>query len=185
MLRPTYPSLRLLLSLEWLLLATAVFMEVILPFQLSWSLLLGVGAIAIFTWLGLQLPIGKLGTRLLYTALEISLIWVPATQWGLSPRSVFLMCLVLVMRSCLIFKRWGQLTVLGLALLSYGTLLLTRPIVREKFKIAVWDWRFSNILLFSLTLVFALLLIGSAKQVRMHCSGEQSTKLPQYDSPIS
>lgn len=136
LLRLTDPSFRLLLYLEWLLLAIAVLM-------------------------GLQLPVGKLGTRLLYTALEISLIWLPATQWNLSPRSVFLMCLVLVMRSCLLFKRWGQLIVLGLSLLSYGTLLLTRPIVPEKFKIALWDSRFSNILLFSLTLVFALLLINA------------------------
>jgi predicted NACHT family NTPase len=28
-------------------------------------------------------------------------------------------------------------------------------------------------------------IIGSAKQVRMHCSGGRSTKLPQYDSPAS
>jgi len=161
MLRLTYPSFRLLLYLEWLLLATAVLMEVILPFQLSWSLLLGVGLIAIFALMGLQLPTGKLSTRLLYTAVEISLIWLPAIKFGLSPRSVFLMFLVLVMRSCLIFKRWGQLIVLGISLFSYGTLFLTRPIVREKFKIAVWDWRFSNILLFSLTLVFTLLLINA------------------------
>ncbi|MEH2461740.1 sensor histidine kinase [Nostoc sp.] len=165
MVRLTYPSFRLLLYLEWLLLATAVFMEVLLPFQLCWSLLLRVLAIATFSLMGLRLPMLKLETKLFYTALEFVLILLPATQHILSPRSVFLLCLVLVMRSCLIFKLSGQLVVLGLSLLSYGIILLSRPIVPENFRrdiIAMsWDWRLSNILLFSLTLIFALLLINA------------------------
>lgn len=165
MVRLTYPSFRLLLYLEWLLLATAMFMEVLLPFELSWSLLLKVVAIATFSLMGLRLPMVKLETKLFYTALEFGLILLPTTQHGLSSRPVFLLCLVLVMRSCLIFKRSGQLLVLVLSLLTYGTLLLSRPIVPENFRrdiIAMsWDWRLSNILLFSLTLVFALLLINA------------------------
>lgn len=161
MVRLTYQSFRLLLYLEWLLLVTAVFMEVLLPFQLSWSLLLRVGAIAAFGLMGFRLPWGKLGTKLLYTALEFGLILLPATLDGFSTRSIFLLCLVLVMRSCLVFGREGQLAVLGLALLSYAILLLSRPIAPEKFKVAVWDWRLSSVLLFSLTLVFALLLINA------------------------
>ncbi|WP_322705184.1 sensor histidine kinase [Nostoc sp. DedQUE04] len=162
----TYPSFRLLLYLEWLLLATAVFMEVLLPFQLSWSLPLGVMAIATFSLMGLRLPMVKLESKLIYTVLEFSLILLPATQHTLSTRSVFLLCLVLVMRSCLIFKRSGQLVVLILSLLTYGTLLLSKPIVPENFLpdkliLMSWDWRLSNILLFSLTLVFALLLINA------------------------
>jgi signal transduction histidine kinase len=161
MVRLTYPSFRLLLYLEWLLLATAVFMEVLLPFQLSWSLLLRVLAIVAFGLIGLRLPTVGLGTRLFYTAVAFSLILLPATQFSLSTRSVFLLCLVLVMRSCLIFKQSGQLIVLGLSLLSYATLLLSKPIVRERLKSAVWDWRLSNVLLYSLTLIFALLLINA------------------------
>ncbi|MEH2248123.1 sensor histidine kinase [Nostoc sp.] len=165
MVRLTYPSFRLLLYLEWLLLATAMFMEVLLPFELSWSLLLRVVAIATFSLMGLRLPMVKLETKLLYTGLEFGLILLPTTQHSLSSRSVFLLCLVLVMRSCLIFKQSGQLLVLGLSLLTYGTLLLSRPIVPKNFMpdlIAMsWDWRLSNILLFSLTLVFALLLINA------------------------
>ncbi|MDZ8033038.1 MULTISPECIES: sensor histidine kinase [unclassified Nostoc] len=162
----TYPSFRLLLYLEWLLLATAVFMEVLLPFQLSWSLPLGVLAIATFSLMGLRLPMVKLESKLIYTVLEFGLILLPATQHTLSTRSVFLLCLVLVMRSCLIFKRSGQLVVLILSLLTYGTLLLSKPIVPENFLpdkliLMSWDWRLSNILLFSLTLVFALLLINA------------------------
>ncbi len=160
MIRLTYPSFRLLLHLEWLLLATAVLMEIIQPFESSWSLLVGVGAIAALSLMGFRLPSG-IGAKLLYTALEFCLILLPATQSSLSPRSDFVLCLVLVMRSCLIFKQLGQLVVLGLSVVCYGTLLLSRPIVYEKLKAAVWDWRLSNVLLFSLTLVFALLLINA------------------------
>jgi signal transduction histidine kinase len=165
MVRFTYPSFRLLLYLEWLLLATAMFMEVLLPFDFSCSLLLRVVVLVTFSLMGLRLPMVKLQTKLFYTALEFVLILLPATQHSLSSRTVFLLCLVLVMRSCLIFKRSGQLFVLGLSLLTYGTLVLSRPIVPENFRrdiIAMsWDWRLSNILLFSLTLVFALLLINA------------------------
>jgi signal transduction histidine kinase len=166
MVRFTYPSFRLLLYLEWLLLATAMFMEVLLPFDFSCSLLLRVVVLVTFSLMGLRLPMVKLQTKLFYTALEFVLILLPATQHSLSSRTVFLLCLVLVMRSCLIFKRSGQLFVLGLSLLTYGTLVLSRPIVPENFMrdkmIAMsWDWRLSNILLFSLTLVFALLLINA------------------------
>lgn len=161
MIRLTYPSFRLLLSLEWLLLVTAALIEILLPFQLSWSLLLRVGAIGIFALLGLRLPTGKLATKLLYTALEFSLILLPVTNGNFSNRSVFLLCLVLLMRSCLIFGHLGQLAVLGLSLVSYETILLSKPITPQLTKVAVTDWRISNILLFSLTLIFALLLINA------------------------
>ncbi len=160
-MRPTSQSFRLLLYLEWLLLVTAVIMEVFLPFQLSWRLLLRVLMIVTFSLIGLRLPNQHVGTKILYTAFEFGLIVLTATQDGLSTRSVFLLCLVLVMRSCLIFKRKGQLIVLGLAFLCDGTLLLSRPIIPEKLRVAVWDWRLSSVLLFSLTLVFALLLINA------------------------
>ena len=155
---------RLLLNLEWLLLATAVFMELLLPFQPTWLALGRVGAIAAFGLLGLYLPRGKLGPKLLYTMVEFGLILLAATQTSLLNNasirsSVFLLCLVLVMRSCLLFARWGQLTVLLLALFTYSTLLFSKSLAAGKA--IVWDWRSSNVLLFSLTLVFALLLINA------------------------
>jgi len=175
----TYPSFRLLLQLEWLLLATAAFMEILLPFQWSWSLLLRVFAIAAFGGMGFRLPTGTLTVKLLYTGLEFGVILLSATQSGLSTRSVFLLSLVVLMRSCLIFKQFGQLLVLGLSFLAYATLLLSRPIVPEKLKVAaaIWDWRLSNVLLFSLTLIFALLLINALLAERQ--SREQLEKVHQ------
>ena len=161
MIRLTYPSFRLLLYLEWLLLATAALMEVLHPFQSLWSLLLRVGAIALFGAIGLRLPTVRLGRKVLFTGLEFGLILLPIVHEGLSSRSSFLLFLVLLMRSCLIFRQPGQVTVLGLALLSYSSLLLLKPILPEKVIATVWEWRFSNVLLFGLTLVFALLLINA------------------------
>ena len=164
MISPIYKAFPLLLQLEWLILSTAVFIEVWLPFQGSWSLLLKVAAIVALGLMGLYLPTTKkFSYKLLYTALEFALILLPAIQSNLSTRAVFLLCLVVLMRSCLIFNRTGQLIVLSISFLSYSILLLSKAIVPEKLKLveAVWDWRLSNVMLFSLTLVFALLLINA------------------------
>jgi hypothetical protein len=162
MIRLTYPSFRLLLYLEWLLLATAVFIAFLSPSKFSWSLLLRVLVIALFCLMGFLLPKVGLRKQLLYTALEFGLILLPVTQGTSSTRSVFLLlCLVLVMRSCLMFKISGQLIVLCLSLISYGTLLFSLPIRHGRFRVSESDWRLSNILLFTLTLIFALLLINA------------------------
>ncbi len=160
-LSPFFLSFRLLLNLEWLLLSTAVFMEVLLPFQPSWLMLGRVVAIVLLGLLGLRLPSDNTNsrTKLLYTASGFSLILFAALQMGLSNRSIFLMCLVLVMQSCLLFRRIGQFTVLLFSLVIYGTLLFSKSIVFEKS--LVLDWRISNLLMFSLTLVFALMLINA------------------------
>ncbi len=158
MIRLTYPSFRLLLYLEWLLLTTAVLIELLLPFHLSWSLLLRILLIVAFGLMGFLLPKVGLRTQLFYTALEFGLILLPATQYSSSARSVFLLLsLVLVIRSCLMFKISGQLVILSLSLLSYGTLLFKHV----KVKVVDTDWRLSNMLLFTLTLIFALLLINA------------------------
>ena len=161
MVRPTYQSFRLLLYLEWLLVATAALVEVLSPPHLYWSLLLRTLTIAAFGLMGLRLPTGKTVAKVLYTALEFALILVPVIQGELSVRSVFLLSLVLVMRSCIIFRRSGQLIVVSLALLSLGILILLKPVTSDRFRAAVWDWRLSSMLLFSLTLIFALLLINA------------------------
>lgn len=176
----TYSSFRLLLQLEWLLLATAALMELLLPFQWSVLLLLRMLAIALFAWMGLHLPTRRLVPKLLFTALEFGLILLLATQDGLSTRSVFLLCLVVLIRSCLMFKRMGQLVVLGLSLSCYGVLLYSRYIFsRDKLQTlgAVGDWRVSNILLFTLTLIFALLLINALLSERQ--SREQLERVYQ------
>lgn len=157
----TYQSFRLLLYLEWLLLATAALSEAFLPPRIDWALLLKLLTIAGFAAMGLRLPTQSIAVKVLYTAIEFGLILGLAVQDGLSTRSLFLLSLVLVLRSCLIFKRLGQVIVVGLALLLFGLAELSRPLVADKFKVVVWDWRLNALLLFGLTLVFALLLINA------------------------
>jgi signal transduction histidine kinase len=149
--------------MEWLLIATAILMETLLPFHWSWLLVMQVLPILALGVMSLWLPIASLKKKVFYTLLEFALIMLPATQGILATRPVFLLCLVLLMRSCLIFKRSGQIVVLVLSLLSYSAILLTKPIELAKPQLAeiVWDSRISNILLFSLTLIFALLLINA------------------------
>lgn len=161
MIRLTYPSFRLLLYLEWLLLATAALIEMLHQFQSLQSLIWRAGAIALFGIIGLRLPTVNLRKKVLFTALEFGLIFLPIAEKGLSSRSSFLLFLVLLMRSCLIFRQPGQIAVLSLAMVSYTSLLLFKPILPEKVISTVWEWRLSNVLLFGLTLVFALLLINA------------------------
>ncbi len=157
--RPTARSFQLLLNLEWLLLATAIFMEVLLPFHPSWLVLGRVVAIGLFSLLGLRPPRPQQRAKLFYTAAGFALILLAVIQEGLPNRSIFLLCLVLVMRSCLLFRRFGQLAVSLLSLVTYSTVLLSKPIMAGRGDLA--DWRLSNILLFGLTLVFALMLINA------------------------
>ncbi|XHL96651.1 MAG: hypothetical protein P7H58_01380 [Microcoleus anatoxicus] len=126
--RPNYESFPLLLYLEWLLLGTVALMEILLPFQLSWSLLVRMLAIALFGAMSFILPIGSVLKKSLYTALEFGLIFLLASQDNLSPRSIFLLSLVLVLRNCVVFRQTGQWIVLSLALIFFGTLFLSRPI---------------------------------------------------------
>ncbi|ELS30226.1 MULTISPECIES: sensor histidine kinase [Pseudanabaena] len=159
------PSFRLLLQLEWLLLATAIIMEVIIPPHWEWTVTLQLLAIFAFGLMGLKLPKDNILKSSLYTALEFGLILLPASQIQgvLATRPFFLFCLIILMRSCLIFKKLGQMVILLLSLLSYSYLLLSKPIIIDRYRLTEtgWDWRYSNIILFCLTLIFALLLINA------------------------
>ncbi len=158
---PTYHSLRLLLYLEWLLLGAVILMEVLMPFQLSWLLLLRVLSIAAFGLMSLRLPNQRLTTKLLYTAVEFGLIFLLATKENLSPRSLFLLSVVLIVRNSLIFRQFGQWIVLGLTLLFFSVLFLSRPIAPTHLIATAWNWRLNSVLLFALTLVFVSLLINA------------------------
>ena len=173
---------RLLLILEWLFLGTAAFMEVVLPFEFSWLLVLRVISIGLFGLMRLRLPTGKIATRWLYTAAECGLIFLAVTEFGLSARSVLVLWLVLVMRSCILLARSGQIVILSLGLLTYGTMILTKPIVRDRILSTVWDWRISNVLMSGSSLIFALLLINALlaeRQIREELEIAH-TQLRQY-----
>jgi signal transduction histidine kinase len=162
MARSTYQSFRLLQKLEWLLLATAVFMElieVLTSGPSSWSIFGRLATIGLFGCLGLRMPSDKLLGKFIYTVVGFGLILIAIFQTSSVRQSIFLMCLLLVMRSCLLFRRSGQLMVLVVSLCTYGTAILWKPIMTGRFNFG--DWRVNNILLFSLTSVFAWMLINA------------------------
>jgi signal transduction histidine kinase len=161
MSRPTYRSFRLLHHLEWLLIATAVIVEIVSPPHTFWPLSWRIIIITVFGLMSLRLPAHRLSSKVLFTALEFGCVLIPAVQNQFSARTVFLLSLVLVMRSCILFNRLGQVIVIAVALLSLGGLILLKPITTNRFNGATWDWRLSSMLLFSLTLIFALLLINA------------------------
>ncbi len=151
--------------------------------------------------MGLRMPTGKLIHKVLYTSLEILLISLAAVGGGSAGGRVRLFLLlgggirlfpflyiVLVIRSCLIFKLPGRLVVTGL---SFSLFLLTilywvqnlsgralRPQLRERLQFILTGYT----LLFGLSLVFVLLLMNALLSERQ--SREKLTlaneKLRQY-----
>lgn len=76
--------------------------------------------------MGLGLPAGKLLAKVLYTSLEFGLILFAAIAGGWGIRFFPALYLVLVIRSCLIFRPTGRLIVAGLAFMSFLLMLLLK-----------------------------------------------------------
>lgn len=173
---------RFLLYLEWVLLIVTALAEASpSPFQrLHRFPLLTILSVIGFGVMGLRMPTGKLFHKVLYTGLEILLIVLAAVGGSASGgrTRIFLLLgggirlfpflyIVLVIRSCLIFKLPGRLVVTGL---SFSLFLLTvlywvqnlsarslRPQLRERLQFILTGYT----LLFGLSLVFVLLLMNA------------------------
>lgn len=126
--------------------------------------------IAAFGVMGFRLPTGKSISKVLYTGLEFGLILLPIVLNDRGIRFFPLLCLVVVIRSCLIFKPQVRLIVAGLAFISFlFTLFLrvqkinfpARSMVQEQLRFTVLNLKLNAALLFGLTLVFVLLLINA------------------------
>lgn len=136
---------------------------------LSILILIGFGAI------GLKLPQGKpIYQKVLYTGLEFGIILLPTFLNIRSNRFFPLLCLVVVIRSCQIFKPPGRLIVAGFAFMSFLLILFfreqnisivryppVRPLMQEQIRFTVLNLKLNALLFFGLTLVFVLLLINA------------------------
>ena len=163
--------MRLLLYLEWILLGMSVLTEVVHdPHHHSPQFpLLTILDIAGFGLIGLRLPTGRLISKLLYTGLEFGLVLLPTlldSRGGI--RFFPLLCLIVVIRSCLIFKPPGRLIVAGLAFISFLLALFLRvevyeapQMMQEQIRFTVLLLKLNFSLLFGLALVFVLLLINA------------------------
>ncbi|MBH8555111.1 sensor histidine kinase [Nostocaceae cyanobacterium CENA357] len=162
---------RFLLYLEWILLAIAVFSAVLPPsprFSPKFPELT-ICSLILFGLMGLRLPTSNKFSKIIYTASEILLILVTGIFGGRTARLFPFLYIILVTRSCLIFKLPGRLLVTGLSFIFF---LLTlqhrfprfplRPQDQEKFRF----FSFSLALLFGLSLVFVLLLMNAVLSER-------------------
>jgi len=162
---------RFLLYLEWVLLAIALITE-FLPHPVPRYPLLTIASLIAFGLMGLKIPTGKLTTKIIYTACEILLILLTASAGGRAIRLFAFLYLILVTRSCLIFKLPGRLAITGLSFaLFFNTLMrrfehvATTPTIEEKLRFFVLGYPF----FFGLSLVFVLLLMNAVlaeRQIR-------------------
>lgn len=182
---------RLLLYLEWILLVITVLGE--LPWEsipylgtllgesyntqklLPYSWLLNILCIVGFGLMGLRLPRGTTANKWLYTALQLGIIWL-ATALGSWRTSFLSPYLIVVIRSCLIFKPRGRLLATGLVFISFLVSLvfsikdlraiqleLTQPKPITLNQIRIWFIinSINTAFLFGLVLVFVLMLVNA------------------------
>lgn len=163
---------RFLLYLEWALLGLSALIVTIpapsrrFPIQHPELTII---SLVIFGLMGLRLPTSSKLNKVLYTALEVTLILTAGFFGGRVARLFPFFYLILVTRSCLIFKLPGRLTV---TILSFILFLFTfrrrlpphrlPPGVQERF--LFFSFIFS--VLFALGLVFVLLLMNAVLSER-------------------
>ncbi|MBI4780185.1 MAG: sensor histidine kinase [Oscillatoriophycideae cyanobacterium NC_groundwater_1537_Pr4_S-0.65um_50_18] len=164
-----------LLYLEWGLLAIALlgeFLPAPMPRFVERFPLLNLLSLLGFALMGLWLPRKqrapspdpKLAYKIVYTALEISLIVMAAA--GNNPRMFPFLYVVLMIRSCLIFKLSGQLIILSCAFTLF-VVMLSRFVWRTELRSPpLWQVHnrpllFNFVLLLGLVLVLILLLVNA------------------------
>jgi signal transduction histidine kinase len=124
-------SLRLLLSLEWIYMGFAMFTNVAIAlFSPSFkTALLPILNLLGFGLLGLKLPKDKLLPKILYTALELGIIFVlPLSNIGIVPDHS--LGLITVIRACRMFGLPGRLVVTGLVWLSF---VILQSVIDDSF----------------------------------------------------
>jgi signal transduction histidine kinase len=164
-------SFSLLLYLEWILLSIAALSELppepIFDRATQFPLILLLSLFC-FGLMGLRLPRGKLIYKILYTSLELIPILLPLV---IERRFHFvpLLCLILVIRGCLIFRLPGRLFVACLAFIVFLLALffqvpnypIVRPIATEQIKTTILTLKLNISLSFGLAMIFLLLLINA------------------------
>lgn len=158
---------RFLLYLEWIILFLFAIAEALpAPYQRVPSFpLLTIFSIAAFGIMGLKLPVGNRKYKVLYVGIQFFLIFLTAIARSRTMRIFPFLYLILVIRSCLLFKLPGRLvvTILSFALFLLSLLLRfnrfnASPAIAERLRFILIGYG----LLFGLSLVFVLLLMNAA-----------------------
>jgi len=180
-----------LLYLEWGMLAIAIFSQ-ILPiarrFGPEGSPLAVTVSIVLFGLMGLRLPTGKPIYKIGYTAAQVALVLI-ATIAGIQRLRLFpLFYLVLVFRSCLIFRMRGRLVITGMTFLLFLSVLIYRirlfatqapPQAQARFGRQLIGLGINSLLLFGLVLLLVLLLVNALLAER-----ESRDKLAQANTQL-
>ena len=150
-----------------MLLLVAIFTELVpAPHQRLFRISeLTIGIIICFGLMGLRLPTGKQGYKVVYTLLEVFLILLTSITGGRTVRLFPLLYLIVVTRSCLIFQLPGRLVVTGLSFSLFLNTLFQRferlpappPLLQERLRFFTLGYA----LLFGLTFLFVLLSMNS------------------------
>ncbi len=162
-----------LLYLEWALLAV-ILVSLLLPnpFRdtLPSSRLLAFASAAGLGLMGLRLPQGKLSTKLAYAALQIGLLLLASWWGGIRGLRLFpLLCVVLVIRNCLIFQLAGRLVTSALLYFLFLVLLVSRlssymglrfPLRQQGIeRFVIRGFAFNSAVLLLLVMIFLMLLM--------------------------
>jgi signal transduction histidine kinase len=157
---------RFLLYLEWTLLAITILFSLFgYQFQrITRFPEVTITTLIIYGLMGLRLPTGNLSEKIFYTFIQVILIVITGIFGGKTARLFPFLYLILVTRSCLIFKLPGRIFVtLFSFILFLFTLRLrfyrfpTSPVWQDKFRIL----NLNLSLTFGLTLLFVLLLMNA------------------------
>jgi signal transduction histidine kinase len=176
-----YPF-RLLLYLEWILLTILMLVQFRLlnmPKPLVFddnhtinpAVLLFI--IACFGIMGFRLPMGNLISKIVYTVIELLLIFLVSIAGGQGNGFSAPLLLILAIRSCFIFNKRGSLLVTSLAwtyfILNLATSGLPTKVSiqqqmfqsEEAIRNIFWAMKINISILFSLVLIFVLLLVNA------------------------
>ncbi|QDL11124.1 sensor histidine kinase [Brasilonema octagenarum UFV-E1] len=178
---PSFPSLRLLLYLEWLLLGMSLLAEFLIPpiYPFHTSPWFTVLRIVVFGVMGLRLPKQNFSYKVIYTVVEFGILLLPALTNN-HLRCAPLLGLIAVIRSCQMFNLKGRLIVAALVYISYlytEFLRISRTPVFFKMPLPLRHGRacigppmpppntvnfiLNNAITFALTLTFVLLLVNA------------------------
>lgn len=171
-IRPANHPFPFLLYMEWALLAIAILSELtptLLPRSDAFPAV-AVACIIGFGGLGLWLPMGPMPLKVGHVVSQFGLIML-ASHLGIAGLRLFpLLYIVLVIRSCLLFRWWWRLAITGIAFVSFLVMVQLRlrslasqlPVpVGQRLSPFLLGIRLNLVLMFAIMLVFVLLLVNA------------------------
>jgi signal transduction histidine kinase len=155
---------RFLLYTEWVMLASCGFMAVMEAFERQSLPVLHILILLLLGLMGLRLPSGQLWLKVLYTAIEVSLIFFGTTLGYLHILPT--LYLIVVIRSCFLFDLPGRLAIAALSFILYlmhqvqYLQNITQMMLPQMQMQRVWMHQIAEVLMFALGLFFVLQLVN-------------------------